>query len=458
MQGVFYMSKVKDGTSFSSSIGFILSSAGSAVGLGNLWRFPYLASEYGGGVFLLVYLILTVTFGFTLIITEVAIGRKTGLGVIGAYKSMHNKFGFLSTIASLVPIVILPYYSLIGGWVTKYMISYITGQGSIMSNSEYFHNFTSNTLEPIVYLLIFLTITTLIVLFGVQKGIENVSKFMMPILFLLTVGITIYALTIDGVSSCVKYYLIPNFSHFSIKTLLSALGQLFYSMSIATGVMITFGSYTPKDINIVKSVNQIELWDTIMAFLSGLMIIPAVIFFEGLENMGQGAGLMFITLPKIFNEMPNGHIVGGLFFILVFFAGITSAISMMEAIVRILMDRFSLKRTSACILILISNFILGVPSSLGYGVWEHIKILGMDILSFFDFLGNSVIMPIIALTTCLLVSWFCNVQSIIDEIKFGGVTFKKEALYKAMIKYVCPAFILAILIFSLLEGLGIVVV
>lgn len=453
------MSKVKDSTSFSSSIGFILSSAGSAVGLGNLWRFPYLASEYGGGLFLLVYLILTITFGFSLVITEVAIGRKTGLGVIGAYKSLHEKFGFLSVIASLVPIIILPYYCLIGGWVTKYMSSYIMGQGSIMSNSDYFDNFTSNTFEPIVYLVIFLSITTLIVLSGVEKGIETVSKFMMPILFLLTVGITIYALTIKGVSSCVKYYLIPDFSHFSVKTLLSALGQLFYSMSIATGVMITFGSYTPKDINIVTSVRQIELWDTIMAFLSGLMIIPAVISFEGLENMGKGPGLMFITLPKIFNEMPHGHIIGGLFFILVFFAGITSAISMMEAIVRVVMDRFSVKRISACIIVFVFCFILGIPSSLGHGVWEHIKILGMDILSFFDFLGNSIIMPIIAFMTCLLVAWFCNIQTTtIDEIKFGGVAFKKEKFYRVMVKYICPVFILAILIFSLLEGLGIIAI
>lgn len=453
------MSKVKDNsTSFSSSIGFILSSAGSAVGLGNLWRFPYLASEYGGGLFLLVYLLLAVTFGFSLVITEVAIGRKTGLGVTGAYKSINKKFSFLSGIATLVPIIILPYYCLIGGWVTKYAVSYISSYATDMASSDYFYNFTSNTLEPIAYLVIFLSITTLIVLLGVQKGIENVSKFMMPMLFVLTLIITIYALTINGVASCVKYYLVPDFKHFSVKTLLSALGQLFYSMSIATGVMITFGSYTPKDINLVKSVRQIELWDTVIAFLSGLMIIPAVISFEGLDNMGKGSGLMFITLPKIFNKMPYGNIIGGLFFILVFFAGVTSAISMMETIVRITMDRLSINRISACIMVFLFALILGTPSSLGHGIWIDIKILGMDILSFFDFLGNSVIMPIIAFTTCLLVAWFCDIKLITNEIKVGGVSFKEERFYIVMVKYICPIFILAILIFSLLEGLGVIII
>lgn len=445
-------------SSFSGKIGFVLAAAGSAVGLGNIWRFPYLAAKYGGGIFLLVYILLATTFGFSLMLAEIALGRKTRLSAIGAFQSLHKRFSFLGYIASAVPMIILPYYSVIGGWVMKYLAGFVTGQGAAMANDAYFGAYISKTAEPIVWFLLFMGITAIIVLFGVEKGIEKVSKIMMPILITLILGISIYTIcTMDGAIDGVIYYLRPDFSKFSIMTVVAAMGQLFYSMSLAMGIMITFGSYMKKDIRVEKSARQIELFDTGVAFLAGLMIIPAVFAFSGGDEaaLSQGPGLMFVTLPKVFESMPGGAFIGTAFFLMVLFAALTSAISLMETIVSIFRDKLGIGRRPACLLVFGICVALGLLSCLGYSAWSTVQIIGMQFLDLFDFLSNSVIMPLVAFATCVFVGYFLKPKTLIAEMEQSG-PFKRKTLFTVMIKYIAPIFTLLILLSSVLDVFGII--
>ncbi len=444
-------------SNFTSKLGFVLAAAGSAVGLGNIWRFPYLAAEYGGGMFLLTYIILAVTFGFALMVAEIAIGRKTGLSAIGAFGALSKKHSFIGYLASIVPIIILPYYSVIGGWVLKYLAMFISGNGMKTADGEgvFFTEFTGLIAEPIVWFAIFIGITMLVVLFGVEKGIEKASKIMMPILVVLTVIIAIYSMVIDIAEdggAGIGYYLIPDFSKFSPMTVVAALGQLFYSMSLAMGIMITYGSYMKKDVNIEKSVHQIELFDTGIAFLAGLMIIPAVVASADTATVGKGPGLMFIALPKVFESMPAGDVIGAIFFVLVLFAALTSAISLAETIISIICDKLHLKRLYAIIVVFVGVILLGLPSTLGFGILGNVKPLNMDFLTFFDFMSNSVIMPIVALLTCLFITFVIKTKVVEDEVESSG-KFSGKMLFRVIIKYIAPIFLVIILISSVINGL-----
>lgn len=441
-------------SNFSSKIGFVLAAAGSAVGLGNIWRFPYLAAKYGGGTFLVVYLVLAVTFGFSLMVAEIAIGRKTGLSAIEAFKKLDKRFALLGWLAALVPTFILPYYSVIGGWVIKYFSVFATGGVTDAASSDYFTTFIASPTEPLLWFAIFVLLTAVIVLGGVQKGIENVSKVMMPVLVVLTLIVAIFVIMQDGAMEGVIYYLKPNMKDFSAKTLLAAATQMFYSMSLAMGIMVTYGSYMKKENNLESSVRQIELFDTGIAFLAGLMVIPAVFAFAGTENLNAGPGLMFITLPMVFNSMPMGGLLGTVFFLLVFFAALTSSISLMETVVSIVRDKTGWGRNVACIAVTFFTLVVGVPSSLGNGIWSHITPLGMGILDAFDFVTNSVMMPIVAIFTCILVGFIVKPQTVIDEVKVTDGTFKSEKLFVVMIKWVCPIFLTVILACSILTALG----
>ncbi len=447
-------------SNFTGKIGFVLAAAGSAVGLGNIWRFPYLAAQYGGGIFLLVYLILAVTFGFALMCAEIALGRKTGKSAIGAFGSLSKKYKFIGVLASLVPMIILPYYSVIGGWVTKYFAVFVSGGAEEAAQSGYFNSFIGETFEPIGWFLIFIALTALVVLLGVEKGIEKVSKFMMPILIALTIAIAIYSMTMDGAMEGVLYYITPDFSKFSVTTVLAAMGQLFYSMSLAMGIMITYGSYMKKEVSIESSVRQIEIFDTGVAFLAGLMVIPAVFSFSGgdPDSLGQGPGLMFVTLPQVFNSLGGvvGNVVGAVFFLLVLFAALTSSISLMETVVSIFRDKFGWSRKLTCAVVFVGCIALGLPSSLGNGIWSHITVAGMGILDIFDFLANSVIMPIVALLTCIFVGYIVKTKIVSDEVEEGGMKFKSKKLFEIMIKYVAPVFIVLILVSSVLNAFGII--
>lgn len=449
-------------SSFSGKLGFVLAAAGSAVGLGNIWRFPYLAAKYGGGIFLLVYIILAVTFGFTLMIAEIAIGRKTGLSAIGAYKKLSKKWGFLGVITALVPMIILPYYSVIGGWVTKYSYVYITGGAHNASGDTFFTDFIGETYEPIVWFVLFVAIVFIIVLLGVEKGIEKASKIMMPILAVLSLIVAVFTVTMPGAWEGVLYYITPDFSKFSGTTVLAAMGQLFYSMSLAMGIMITYGSYMKKEVRIESSVRQIELFDTGIALIAGLMIVPAVFVFSGgnTADMNKGPGLMFMTLPKVFDQMGANvpwlsTAIGILFFVLVLFAALTSAISLMETVVSIVRDKLHWNRTKACIVVALGALVIGIPSCLGFSVWSGVTFFnGMSFLDLFDFLSNSVLMPIVAFLTCLFVGYVIGIKSISEEVGLNA-KFRREKMFTVMIKYIAPVCIIAILVSSVLDALGV---
>ena len=443
-------------SNFTGKIGFVLAAAGSAVGLGNIWRFPYLAAKYGGGIFLLVYIALAVTFGFALMVAEIAIGRKTGLSAIEAFKSLNKKYAFVGWLAAIVPAIILPYYSVIGGWVTKYFAAFISGGAAEAAGDAYFGGFISSTGEPILWFMVFLGVTALVVLCGVEKGIEKVSKWMMPVLVVLSLVVAIYGVCMPGAIEGVKYYILPDFSKFSATTVLAAMGQLFYSMSLAMGIMITYGSYMKKEVSLESSVTQIELFDTGIAFIAGLMIIPAVFTFSGgtPEALGKGPSLMFVTLPKVFETMAGGTIIGALFFLLVLFAALTSSISLMETVVSIVCDKAKIGRKMACLIVFIFSVAVGLLSTLGYGIWAEVKIIGLQFLDFFDFISNSVLMPIVAFCTCIFVGFVIKPKAIEEEVELSG-EFKRKALFNVIIKYVAPICIVLILISSVLDAFGI---
>ena len=446
-------------SSFSGKLGFVLAAAGSAVGLGNIWRFPYLAAKYGGGIFLLTYIVLALTFGFSLMIGEIALGRKTGQSAISAFKKINKKFAFIGILVSVVPMIILPYYSVIGGWVTKYFTVFISGGGSAAAQDGYFGEFVSQTWEPILWFAVFIGITALVVMLGVEKGIERVSKIMMPVLVVLSVFIAVFVMFADGAWEGILYYITPDFSRFSIMTVVAAMGQLFYSMSLAMGIMITYGSYMKKGVSLEKSVHSIEIFDSSVAFLSGLMIIPAVFAFSGGDEsaLGKGPGLMFVTLPKVFESMSLGGFVGTLFFLLVFFAALTSSVSLMETVISIIQDKVKIGRKKLCLLVLLGCVLLGLPSTLGYGAWESVRIFGFQLLDFFDFISNSVLMPIAALLTCIFIAYVTKPAFVIEEIELNG-KFKMKKLFCAMVKYIAPLCLVTILVFALLDAFGVVTI
>lgn len=454
-------------SSFKGSIGFVLAAAGSAVGLGNIWRFPYLAAKDNGGFFILCYIILALTFGFTLLVTEIAIGRKTKQSPLTAYGKINKKFKGLGTLATIVPAIILPYYCAIGGWVLKYFITFISGQGVAAAADDYFTGHITSLGQPIVLLLIFIIATAAVILGGVNKGIEKSSKILMPILFVLIVGIAIFALTIKNTETGVtgidglKVYLLPDFKSLTVKsaftTIFDALGQLFYSISVAMGIMIAYGSYVDDDTNLMKSVNQIEIFDTLVALLAGLMIVPAVYVFMGKEGMTAGPGLMFIALPKVFAQMGAiGNLIGVIFFAMVLFAAITSSISIMEAVVSSLMDGFKMKRKPATLLVLAYGIVAGIIVCLGYNkLYFELSLpngtVG-QILDVMDYVSNNIFMPIVALATCILIGWVAKPKTVIDEVTKNGAKFNRKFIYNATIKVIAPVLLMVIL----LQAFGIV--
>ncbi len=450
--------------SFSGSIGFVLAAAGSAVGLGNIWRFPYLAAKDGGGLFLVVYLILALTFGFTLLVTEVAIGRKTKQGCLTAYGKINSKWKWLGSISSAVPFLILPYYCIIGGWVLKYFVAFVTGQGLDAAGDGYFNSFISGPVEPILYNAIFLAATCFVVFRGVNKGIESFSKILMPVLLVLVVGISIYSLTIHGGPENGNrtgmqgflVYIIPNIDGMGFKDILivimDAMGQLFYSISVAMGIMVTYGSYFKDKDNLMKSVNQIEIFDTVVAFLAGVMIIPAVFVFLGQDGMAAGPGLMFVAIPKIFAQMGiAGRILGCIFFVMVLFAALTSSISVLEAVVAGTIDKRGTSRKKATLIEGAIAFAIGIVICMGYNLlyFEFPLPNGTtaQLLDIADYISNNILMPVVAIGTCLLIGWIAKPKTVIDEVTKNGERFFRKTLYVVMVKFIAP-----ILLFILLLG------
>lgn len=464
------MEKHHKRSNFSGTVGFVLAAAGSSVGLGNIWRFPYLAAKDGGGAFLLIYVILALTFGFTLLTTEIAIGRKTAQSPLTAYGKIHEKFAWVGVLACVVPVIILPYYCTIGGWVLKYFFDYLTGHGAAMVADGYFTSFITAQWSPIIWFIVFLAATMIIVYRGVNQGIEKYSKILMPLLFILIIAISLFSLTLrhtdaDGVVRTgmegFLIYAVPNFSGMSLQRffviLTDAMGQLFYSISVAMGIMITYGSYVKKDANLGRAVNQIEFFDTLVAFLAGMMIVPAVYTFMGTEGMSAGPGLMFVSLPKVFAAMGVfGNIVAIVFFLMVFFAAVTSSVSIMEAVVSSIMDRFHVKREKATLAVTAYALIAGIIVCLGYNLLYFELTLPNgsvgQILDVMDYFSNSFLMPIISVATCILIGWVVKPAFVIDEVKTNDNKFGRQGMYVVMIRFLAPL-LLAILF---LQGLGVI--
>lgn len=453
---------------FSGSFGFVLAAAGSAVGLGNIWRFPYLAAKGGGGLFLVVYLILALTFGFTLLTTEIAIGRRTKQSPLTAYGKLAKKWKFVGVFACLVPVIILPYYCVIGGWVLKYFLAYLTEGTSVMAAEGYFGGYITSQWSPMILMAVFLAMVAFIVFKGVNKGIESSSKIIMPILLLLVIGIAIFSLTIshtdaDGVTRTglqgFGKYIIPDLKGITLKSfvavVIDAMGQLFFSLSVAMGILIAYGSYVKDDANLMQSINRIEIFDTLVAFLAGVMIIPAVYTFMGREGMeASGPALMFDSLPKVFAAMGGaGKIVGILFFAMVIFAALTSAVSVMEAVVSSFMDQFHISRTKATVIETILAVVGGIVVCLGYNQWYFEWKLPdgskAQILDIMDYISNKIFMPVVAISTCILIGWIVKPRFVIDEVEKNGHKFGRKGLYVVMVKFIAPVLLGVLLLKSI---------
>lgn len=446
----------KKSSNFSGQLGFVLAAAGSAVGVGNLWRFPYLAAKDGGGLFLIIYFALVITFGFTLLTSDIAIGRRTQQSAIGAYTQMRPKWKFLGILTFLVPVLIMTYYAVIGGWITKYAVVYLTGQSKAAAADDYFTSFITSPTSPVVFALLFMAVTAFIVYNGVEGGIERVSKWMMPILLVLIVVIAIYALTLKHTDASGQvqtgmegflYYLTPNFEGLTVQRflqiLLDAMSQLFFSLSVSMGIMITYGSYVKPEVDLNKAVNQIEIFDTGVAFLAGAMIVPAVYVFSGTEGMGAGPSLMFVSLPKVFAAMGKaGIFVGILFFVTAVFATLTSCISVLESITANCMEIFHTSRKKTVLILSVIYLAASAVIALGYSVFYVEVVLPNgstgQLLDIMDYISNSVMMPFIALLSTILIGWVMTPDYVIDEMERNGKKFRRKKLYRIMIRYVAP--------------------
>ena len=443
--------------SFSGKLGYVLAVAGSAVGLGNIWRFPYLAAKYGGGIFLLVYLVLMLTFGYALIVSETALGRMTKRSPVGAFQAFGKSFPFRfgGWINAVIPMLIVPYYSVIGGWVLKYLFEYLRGSTEVLAGDGYFSGFIADGISAGGWFLFFGLLVVAVLFAGVKQGIERVSKVMMPLLVVLAVFVAGYSMTRPGAWEGVKYFLIPNVKNFSWMTVVAAMGQMFYSLSIAMGILYTYGSYIKKDVDIEKSTGQVEVFDTAIAILAGLMIIPAVFAFSGgdPDTLKAGPALMFITIPKVFANMGFGTGAGVMFFLLVLLAALTSAISLAESGVSTFEDQLGWSRRKSTLLMGALIILFGLASALGFGALDFIAPFGMSILDFFDFLTNSLMMPVAALATCLLVTRVAGLGKIAQEVEQSSA-FKRRGMYNIFMKYLAPVCIVIILLSSIANVLG----
>ena len=446
----------KKSNHFSGQLGFVLAAAGSAVGVGNLWRFPYLAAKDGGGLFLIIYLILVLTFGFALLTSDIAIGRRTQKSAIGAYTQMRPRWKFLGILTFLVPVLIMTYYAVIGGWITKYAVVYVTGQAQAASADDYFTAFITSSTSPVIFALLFMGVTAFIVYNGVEKGIEKVSKWMMPVLLVLVVVIAVYSLTISHTDASGQlrtglqgflYYLTPDLEgltvHRFLQILLDAMSQLFFSLSVSMGIMITYGSYVKPEVNLNKAINQIEIFDTGVAFLAGAMIIPAVYVFSGTEGMGAGPSLMFISLPKVFSAMGKaGTFVGILFFVTAIFATLSSCISVLESITANCMEIFHTGRKKTVLVLSAIYLAASAVIALGYSIfYVEVKLPNGSVgqlLDIMDYISNSVMMPFIALLSTILIGWIVTPYYVIDEMERSGDKFRRKKLYRVMIRFVAP--------------------
>lgn len=447
--------KKKEG-GFTGQIGFVMAAAGSAVGVGNLWRFPYLAAKDGGGLFILIYLVLTVTFGYTLLISDIAVGRRTCLSSINAYAKMNPRWRFLGILTFIVPILIMTYYAVIGGWITRYIVVYLTGQGKKAAGNGFFTDFITNPRQSVGYAVIFMLLTAWVVFNGVEKGIEKYSRILMPVLLVMIIAIAIFSLTLkntdaEGVTRTglqgLAVYLKPDFSGLTLRRfmqiLLDAMSQIFFSLSVSMGIMITYGSYIDKSVDINESVHHIEIFDSGVALLAGMMIIPSIFVFEGIDGMKAGPSLMFVSLPKVFEAIPGfGGAVGLVFFLTAGFAALTSCVSVLETILANCMEIFYTLRRGTTMWLAVIYTAASAVIALGYSVF-YVELplpngTTAQLLDLMDYISNSFMMPFLSLLSAILIGWVVGPQWIVEEVEHGERRFRLKNLYRVMIRYIVP--------------------
>lgn len=445
------MRKKRD--AWSSKIGFILAASGSAVGLGNLWKFPYSVGSNGGGAFVVLYLLFLTIIGFPLMLAAISLGRKAQLSAVGAYRSINPKWAFVGKLGVVCGFFILAFYSTVGGWVIFYFIEAIKGS-IVTTNSEVleklFKTMISSPFHSIFYQFLFMILTLLIVLKGISAGIEKASKIMMPALFFIIILIAIRSVTLEGSLKGIEFFLIPDFSKISFQVVMNALGQMFFSLSIGMGVMVTYGSYLKKDDSLLQTSFSIPLIDTFVAMIAGFATLPAV-FAYGF-NPQEGPALMFITLPNVFAHMKFGYFFCLLFFTLVLFAALTSSISMLEVCVSYFVDEKSSSRKKSSLFLSLGIFILGIPASLSMGILKNFHIIGsLTVFDFYDKLTSNLFLTIGGLLLSIFVGYVWGADKAIEEMKLNHPNFAFYGLWKFLIKTICPISILIILVVSVKE-------
>ena len=440
---------------FTGRLGFILASAAAAIGLGNIWRFPYLVAEYGGGIFVLIYFLFVLSLGFTLITVEIAIGRKTGKSALEAFKCLCSSHPVFTKIAGWLPfivtIVILSYYTVIAGWILKYCLGYITNSGELLAanNGAFFSSYIGGSIEPILWTLVVFVIAAVILSFGVQKGLQRFCVILVPILIVCMAGLAVYVLTLPGGIDGLLYCFVPDFSKLSLGTVVAAMGQTFFSLCIGSGVYITYGMYLSKKENIEKSVHWIEIFDTGIALLAMLLIIPIAFVFSGgsPEALGSGPGLLFEQLPQVLVSLHgSGAVLGIIFFLVVFIAALTSLFALIEVPTAVLISRFKLSRIKALTAVCSIAALLSLTVNLGYSIWKDVNIFGKTILDSFDILASNFLMPLASISCCIFIGWLIDSKLITDEVEADGQKFHWKKFFVVMVKYIAPVCILIIMI------------
>ena len=455
------MARKKRRNGFASSFGFIMAAAGSAVGLGNLWGFPYKAAKGGGAAFVIVYIACVLLLGLVIMLTEMHIGKRAQANPVTAYKKAGKGLGWIGLLAVLIPFFITCYYSVLGGWTVKYAMNSFGGNvAPELGNAGIVGNFSTNTLEVILFTAIFIILAIVVIRAGVEGGIEKMSKILMPALFVILVGIVIYSLCLgEGVSEGLAFYMNPDFSKLTFDTVLTAMGQAFWSLSLGMGIMITYGSYTGKKINLVKSTGMICLFDTLVAFLAGLAIFPAVAHFDpALLEGSKGVALIYIILPQVFGSMGVvGSIVSFFFFAMVVIAALTSVISLMEVATQFVIQKFKISRKRAITVVAVLALVISIPIGMSLGqvaIAENpngISFFGMDLLTYFDEVTNTVLMPFCALLACIVVGWVIKPKKAMEEMEEEGTKFAgwMKALYPIFVKFITPLLVIVVEVFGI---------
>lgn len=445
--------------SFGSKFGVLVALTGSAVGLGNMWRFPYLVGTNGGAAFIILYLICLLVISMPLMITEFVIGRRSQANVFGAFKTLSQgkkhgkvwgKIGFISVITSLV---ILSFYSVVGGWTIDYVcqaIGFKFTQG--IDYEQVFQYSSTSAVRPLVFTLIFLAITAIVVIMGIQKGIEKYTKVMMPMLFIMVIFLAVYSLTLKGAGEGIRFLFLPKWSEVTIQTVLEALGQSFFSLSIGCGTIITYASYVKKHENILTLSAETAFMDTLFALLAGMAIMPAVFAFGATPS--EGPGLVFVIIPQIFSQLPMGGVLAILFFVVLFFAAVTSSISLLEVMVAYMIEERHLSRKASVAITMSLTLVLGVLCSLSLGVLGNVHLFGNSIFGFMDSLSANILMPLGGMLFVVFAGWKLSDKEYFDELTNGGSMHVSPILLKVLrflIRYTSPVVIILIMLVCLLK-------